>query len=314
MQKWILLSLLSVFLLTACSDSDAVSNTNGDTSNETDSPVLVVTTIAQIADVVENVGGDHVEVESLMGPGIDPHLYNAVQGDIEKLDNAEIIFYNGLHLEGQMYQVFEQMEKEKPAIAVAESIEESKLLSDPENPNIFDPHVWFDVTLWQDVVTTVRDELIELDSENKKSYEKNAEVYLNELQATEEYILDSIEQIPEESRVLVTAHDAFHYFGEKYGFEVVGLQGLSTESDYSTSDINNIVQLLMDRNIKGVFVESSISDRSIQAVIEGAKEKGQMVEIGGELFSDAMGEEGTEEGTYIGMLRHNINTIVETLK
>ncbi len=279
-----------------------------------ENPINVVTTIAQIGDITENIGGDLVEVNSLMGPGVDPHLYNAVQGDIQKMTEADIIFYNGLHLEGQMGEIFAEMKQEKPTIPVAENIPKEKLLADPESPDISDPHVWFDINLWKYAAEAVRDGLIELDPDNKETYTQNTAAYLKELDELNDYALERFEEIPEQSRVLVTAHDAFNYFGKAYGFEVMGLQGLSTESDYGVNDIQRIINVLVERNIKGVFVESSVSERSINAVVEGAKEEGQEVSIGGELYSDAMGEAGTEEGTYIGMFKHNVETIVESLK
>ncbi|WP_117170755.1 metal ABC transporter solute-binding protein, Zn/Mn family [Paraliobacillus sediminis] len=285
-----------------------------ETVNTAEEPLKVVTTIAQIADAVENIGGEHVEVTSLMGPGVDPHLYSAVQGDIQTLDQAEIIFYNGLHLEGQMGEIFEQMEQDKTTTPVSENIPEDKLLSDPESPTITDPHVWFDISTWSYSVEAVRDDLIAIDPENEETYSQNAADYLAELAELDAYAKERFEEIPEESRVLVTAHDAFNYFGKAYGFEVVGLQGLSTESDYSVNDVQQIINLLIERNVKGVFIESSVSDRSINAVVEGAQEAGHEVSIGGELYSDAMGEAGTIEGTYIGMFKHNVDTIVDALK
>ncbi|MGP4063588.1 metal ABC transporter solute-binding protein, Zn/Mn family [Oceanobacillus sp. M65] len=300
-----------VFLLFGLAGCSTKTEINGGSSKE---PVKVVTTIAQIGDIAKQVGEETVEVESLMGPGVDPHLYNAVQGDIQKLNEADIIFYNGLHLEGQMDEIFQNMQEEKPTIAVAESIPNEELLADPASPDISDPHVWFDIGLWKRATEAVRDGLIELDPDNESVYKENTSAYLTELQELETYAKDRFTEIPEESRVLVTAHDAFNYFGEAYGFEVIGLQGLSTESDYGVNDIQRIIDVLVERNIKGVFVESSVSERSINAVVEGAKEAGHDVSIGGELYSDAMGEEGTEEGTYIGMFRHNVDTIVDSLK
>ncbi|MFB1051156.1 metal ABC transporter solute-binding protein, Zn/Mn family [Paraliobacillus sp. JSM ZJ581] len=300
-----LVGILLIISLAAC--------TNKEVSQDAEK-IQAVTTIAQIGDIVKNVGGEHVDVLSLMGPGTDPHLYNAVQGDIKKLNDSDIIFYNGLSLEGQMGEIFEKMKDQKPTIPVAENIPKHQLLSDPSSPDIPDPHVWFDISNWKYAVESVRDHLIELDVENKDNYTKNATDYLDQLSELNNYVKDRTEEIPKESRVLVTAHDAFNYFGEAYGYEVVGLQGLSTESEYSVSDVQRIVDILVDRNIKGVFIESSVSERSINAVVEGAKEAAHEVSIGGELYSDAMGEEGTEEGTYIGMFTHNIDTIVDSLK
>ncbi|SDM45577.1 manganese/zinc/iron transport system substrate-binding protein [Sediminibacillus halophilus] len=307
--KWtpvVFLGVLMVVLFGCSAGQDAVGSG--------EEKVKVVTTIAQIGDVAAHIGGDNVEVESLMGPGDDPHLYNAVQGDIKKLDQADIIFYNGLHLEGQMGEIFREMRQKKPTVAVAKGIPEDQLLTDPQNPGIIDPHVWFDIAIWKQAAEAIRDELIEIDPDNETAYERNTVDYLKDLTELEDYAQERIMEIPEESRVLVTAHDAFNYFGNAFGFEVIGLQGLSTESDYGLTDIQRIIDVLAERNIKAVFVESSVSERSINAVVEGAGEAGHEVKIGGELYSDAMGEEGTVEGTYLGMYRHNIDTIVESLK
>ncbi|MCA1032491.1 zinc ABC transporter substrate-binding protein [Bacillus timonensis] len=274
--------------------------------------LVVTTTIGQIADIVKNVGGEHVEVQSLMGPGVDPHLYQASQGDIKKLSSADVIFYNGLHLEGKMGEIFEKLDKK--IVAVGESVPKELLLGDPEDSKAHDPHIWFDIDLWTYAVEAVRDTLIEVDGKNADAYKANTEAYLKELQELKAYAENRIKEIPEESRVLVTAHDAFSYFGNAYGFEVLGLQGLSTDSEYGLKDVQTLVDVLVDKKIKAVFVESSISDKSINAVVEGAKKKQHEVSIGGELFSDAMGKEGTEEGTYVGMYKHNIDTIVDSLK
>ncbi|HSJ38249.1 MAG TPA: zinc ABC transporter substrate-binding protein [Planococcus sp. (in: firmicutes)] len=306
MKKIIPIFLIPFFLLIGCQSEDAGAGDDG--------KLAVVATIAQIADIVENVGGEHVEVKNLMGPGTDPHIYKPVSSDIQAMERADIIFYNGHYLEGQMNEVFEKMSEQKPAYAVAESIPEDKMASDPESPEIFDPHVWFDIELWKYAVDTVTEGLIEADSENQEAYQNNAVAYKEELDELHNYALQNISEIPEESRVLVTAHDAFQYFGKSYGMDVLGLQGLSTESEYGLSDIERIIETLIERNVKAVFVESSVSDRSINAVIEGASEQGHEVQIGGELYSDAMGPEDTEEGTYTGMFRHNVDTIVEALK
>ncbi|MDP4550671.1 zinc ABC transporter substrate-binding protein [Alkalihalobacillus macyae] len=308
MKKWfgIVSTCLLLVILGACS--------NAGESTEGEGKIKVTTTTGQIGDIAKNIGEDHIKVDSLMGPGIDPHLYKASQGDINKLSNADIIFYNGLHLEGKMGDIFAKMKDEKPTYPVAEAIPEDMLLVDQANSSAIDPHVWFDIDLWKYAVEEVRDGLIELDPENKADYEKNTEAYLEELTTLQTESQERINEIPEESRVLVTAHDAFQYFGQAYGMEVKGLQGLSTDSEYGLRDVQDLVNVLADRNIKAVFIESSISERSINAVVEGSKEKGHEVVIGGELFSDAMGEEGTPEGTYVGMYEHNIETITESLK
>ncbi|KGX87316.1 metal ABC transporter solute-binding protein, Zn/Mn family [Pontibacillus litoralis] len=309
MKKLIVLLLVPFFLLAGCGNESGNA-----TQSDAEGKINIVTTIAQIGDIAKNVGGEHVQVESLMGPGVDPHVYEAVPSDIDKLENADLIYYNGLNLEGQMNQIFEKMQEEKPTYAVAETIPQEKLTADPENPEVADPHVWFDIQLWQYAVEEVTNALIELDPDNKADYEKNREAYSKELDELHEYALQNAEEVPEKSRVMVTAHDAFQYFGDAYGFEVMGLQGLSTDSEFGLKDVQRIVDTLVERDIKAVFVESSVSDEAINAVVEGAKDKGHEVEIGGEIYSDAMGPEGTEEGTYVGMFTHNIDTIVNSLK
>ncbi|MBD1380261.1 zinc ABC transporter substrate-binding protein [Bacillus sp. IB182487] len=298
------ISILLVAAMSACGKQ-----TTGENGK-----IKVTTTIAQIADAVQNIGGEHVEVTSLMGPGVDPHLYQASQGDMKKLSDADIIFYNGLHLEGKMGEIFEKIEKQKPTIPVADAIPKDVLLNDAANSSAHDPHVWFSIPNWLNAVDAVEKELAELNPDLKEEFAANADEYKTKLQEMDNYAKEQIDSIPEKSRVLVTAHDAFAYFGKEYGFEVMGLQGLSTDSEYGLKDVQDLVDVLVERDIKAVFVESSISEKSINAVVQGAKEKGHEVEIGGELYSDAMGEEGTEEGTYLGMFKHNIDTIVSSLK
>ncbi|MCS1350984.1 zinc ABC transporter substrate-binding protein [Mechercharimyces sp. CAU 1602] len=287
----------------------ACGSTNSDSDN---GKIKVTATTGMIADAVKNVGGEHVEVTGLMGPGVDPHLYKASQGDIRKLDQADIIFYNGIYLEGKMGDILVKMASDKPVIAIAENVGDSQLLETVDGA--YDPHIWFDVQLWMTAVESVRDGLIKQDPEHKEDYEAQATAYLKKLEDLDQYVTEQISTIPEDQLVMVTAHDAFTYFGEAYGMEVVGLQGISTASEYGLKDVQKIVDLLVDREIKAVFIESSVPKRSIEAVVEGAKAKGHEVTIGGELFSDAMGEEGTEEGTYLGMVRHNVDTLVEALK
>lgn len=305
--------LLLVALLAGCG-KNASTATSEEAVADGAAKIKVTTTIGQIADAVRHIGGEHVEVESLMGPGVDPHLFQATHGDLQKLDEADIIFYNGLNLEGKMNEIFEKMSAEKPTYAVAEAVPQEKLKEDEDNPEQFDPHIWFDIPLWKVAVEQVKNGLIELDPANREIYAENAEAYLLELDELHQYALEQINVIPEQSRLLITAHDAFSYFGSAYGLEVMGLQGLSTDAEYGLRDVQDLIEIIIERDIKAVFIESSISDRSIQAVIEGAKSKGHQVEIGGELFSDAMGEEGTPEGTYVGMFKHNVDTIVEALK
>jgi len=297
--------MLLSLVLVACSN---------ETGTEDEGKIKATSTIGMIGDVVSNIGGEHVESTSLMKPGIDPHLYKATQGDIGKLEDADIIFYNGLHLEGQMIDIFEQMGKNKPTVAVTKNVSTDVLLAGDGETTEHDPHLWFNVQYWIKTAEVIRDELIKLDEENKVDYEKNAEEYIAKLEELDRYVKEQIATIPEENRVLVTAHDAFGYFGYAYGIEVMGLQGISTQSEVGSKDVSELRNFLVENKIKAVFVESSVPKNTIEAVIEGAKQMGHDVLIGGELFSDAMGDEGTEEGTYLGMVRHNVDTIVEALK
>ncbi len=277
-----------------------------------DGKLRVTATIGMISDVAKEIGGDRVEVIGLMGPGVDPHLYKASQGDIAKLEDANVILYGGLHLEGKMTEIFEKMSKKKTVVPVTRNIPESSLRS--AGDGTYDPHVWFNVKLWMSATETIRDTLIEIDPEDEAGYRERADVYLAKLDQLDGYARERIAEIPEQGRVMVTAHDAFGYFGDAYGIEVVGLQGISTAAEYGSKDVTALRDRLVERGIKAVFVESSVPKKSIEAVIEGAKKMGHEVKIGGELFSDAMGKDGTEEGTYIGMVRHNVDTIVEALK
>lgn len=298
--------LIASFLLVGCSDNNS--------GKANDDKPLVVTTTGQIGDAVKQIAGDYVVVKSLMGPGVDPHLYKATQGDLQVLEDADIIFYNGLELEGKMSDIFEKMQKEKSVVAIGEAVPKDRILNDEAHPELFDPHIWFDIEVWKIATHEITKALVEEFSSNKDQFLENETKFFDELDQLDEWTKKRISEIPEEQRVLVTAHDAFKYFGKSNGLEVRGLQGLSTEAEYGLKDIQNIVNFLVEQNIKAVFIESSVSDKAMNAVIEGAKEKGHTIKIGGELYSDAMGAEGTEEGTYIGMYTHNVNTIVDSLK
>lgn len=276
--------------------------------------VNIVATTGMIGDVVENVGGERVSVATLMGPGVDPHLYAASEGDVTRLREADIVFYNGLHLEAQMANVLDRMgESGSRTVAVADAISQDSLLAPPEFEGFYDPHVWFDVSMWMQTVEVVRDALSELDPESSDIYEQNADVYLAQLQELHDYVLQQAARVPEQQRVLVTAHDAFNYFGQAYGFEVRGLQGISTASEASTADVQDLARFIAEREIPAVFIESSVPQRNIEAVQAAVRAQGAEVRIGGELFSDAMGSADSPEGTYVGMVRHNIDTIVSAL-
>lgn len=280
-----------------------------------DGKIHVVTTVGMAGDLVENVGGDRVSVTSLMGPGVDPHLYKASAGDIQSMEDADIVFYVGLHLEGKMGEIFESLAERKKVVATSDAIERSNLLSAQAGmTGNYDPHIWFDVEMWAQTIFAVRDTLTEIDPEGKDFYFQNAESYYKELADLHVWVGEQIQQIPEDQRVLITAHDAFNYFGMAYGMEVRGLQGISTASDYGLKDLEEMINFIVQREIKAVFVESSVPKKSIEALQQGVKAKGFDVQIGGELFSDAMGDAGSAEGTYIGMVKHNVNTIVNALK
>jgi manganese/zinc/iron transport system substrate-binding protein len=295
-------------LLTACSPAPAPAALAGRKVN-------VTTTVGMIADIAENVGGNRVNVTALMGPGVDPHLYKPSTGDVTKLDQADIIFYGGLDLEGRMEGLFEKMEAlGKPAFAVAGEIDPARLRKPIEFEGKFDPHIWFDVTLWQEAARKVAKELADLDPASKPIYERNLDAYLRQLDELHAYVKEQIGTIPPESRVLITAHDAFGYFGQQYGLEVRGLQGTSTATEASARDVQDLARLIADRKIKAIFVESSVPPATIEAVQKAVQARGWDVKIGGQLFSDAMGADGTPEGTYVGMVRHNVDAIAKALR
>lgn len=303
------IGLLIGLVLSGCSKNQDVSNTSESTTKDT---IQIVVTIAQIGEPMEMIGGERVEVKSLMGPGVDPHLYEATQGDITTLQNADIILYNGLHLEGNMGEIFTKLSETKPTFALGESLDQAMLLTDDEGA--IDPHIWFDLDLWKAALENATEELIKYSPEDEDYFEKNKQSYFSQIDDIKADAIEKLSSIPQEKRVLVTAHDAFGYFGQMFNIEVVGLQGLSTEDEVGLSDIQSTIDLLVEKQVPSVFVESSINQNSIQAVIEGAKKAGLDVSLGGELFSDAMGEAGTNEGSYLGMYEHNVDTIYHALK
>jgi manganese/zinc/iron transport system substrate-binding protein len=308
---WSALLVLGV-LLVGCAPSSGPEGKQ-DFSNRT---INVVTTTSMIADLVGIVGGDRVEVQGLMGPGIDPHLYKASAGDVARMAEADVIFYNGLHLEGKMTEVFEQMAgRNIPTIAVAEGgVPDSLRRESALFTGNYDPHVWFDVALWSQVAQYVADELAQMDSTHAATYEANAQAYLQELEALDAYVRERAEEVPAEQRVLVTSHDAFGYFGRAYNFEVRGLQGISTATEAGTADVQELAEEVARRRVPAMFIESSVSPRGIEAVREAVRAQGFEVTIGGTLFGDALGRADTPEGTYLGMVRHNIDTIVDALR
>lgn len=278
-----------------------------------DGRLNILTTTGQVADIVRNVGGDLVHVDSMMGAGTDPHLYVATLSDVDKLRHADIVFYNGLFLEAQLEDILEQLAERQNVFAISRDMDEARLRPSPDYADEHDPHIWFDVPLWSEAVGTVRDALIAADPANAETYRANAAAYLAELESLDAYVREQAARVPEQQRVLITAHDAFGYFGDAYGFDVLGLQGISTASEAGTGDVQDLADFIAGNRIPAIFVESSVPVRNVEAVQAAVRARGFDVEIGGELFSDALGDAGTPEGTYIGMVRHNIDTIVGAL-
>ena len=274
--------------------------------------LYIVATTSMIADAIANIVQDSAVVEGLMGPGVDPHLYKATRSDLTKLREADIIFYNGIHLEGKMGDILAKLASQKPVFAVGDGIPEDRLIT--LTGDTHDPHIWFDVSLWKEGVAYIGQQLAAEDSTHAAFYRKNTAAYTQKLAELHQWTQAEIATIPEASRVLITAHDAFNYFGRAYDIEVKGLQGISTVSEFGLKDVSNLVSFISDRSIKAVFVESSVPTRSLEAVVSGVKERGHDVKIGGTLYSDAMGEAGTDAGNYVGMVRANVNTITSSLK
>lgn len=278
-----------------------------------DGKIQIVATTGMIGDAAENIGGDRVSVKALMGPGVDPHLYRASAGDVRRLQKADLILYSGLHLEAQMGEVLHGMSGRTPVYAVSDSIEKTALISDASFGAAYDPHIWFDVGLWMHAIDTVRDALIAVDPDGESEYRKNWLIYHEKLTDLEKEIKKTLSKIEPKKRVVITAHDAFNYFGRAYGLDVRGLQGISTVTEAGTKDVQDLADFIAKNKIPAIFVESSVPLKNIEALQAAVKSRGFDVKIGGELFSDAMGEAGTPEGTYIGMVRHNVNTITTAL-
>ena len=305
--KRVVLALMAVFAL-GCSGGGATPSAEG-------KKIKVVATTSMVADLVKNVGGDRVEVHGLMGPGVDPHLYKATAADVLKLQQASVIFYNGLLLEGKMQELFGQMARKKKFVyAVTEDLPKEQLLEPPSFGGHYDPHVWFDVPLWSQCANKVAEGLIEYDSEGKQYYEERLAKLQKAMAELHQWALAKANEVPKQRRIVVTSHDAFNYFGRAYGFQVVGLQGISTVTEAGVADMAKMVDFIKQQKVPAVFVESSVSHATIDRISNDAG-----VKVGGELFSDAMGmpgqiENGYDLGTYEGMIKHNLNTIVTALK
>jgi manganese/zinc/iron transport system substrate-binding protein len=310
---YLLIGMVIAAAFTGCGRSpDSVPT--GTESATADGKQTIVTTCGMVTDIVREVVGDRMEVVGLMGSGVDPHLFKPTRSDIQKLMDADLIFYSGLLLEGRMSDLFTQFaRKGKPAFAVTEGIDESYLREPPEFAGHYDPHVWMDVSAWSQCVAFVASALGEYAPDDKEYFQANAEEYRAKLTGLEEFARDSINTIPDGQRVLVTAHDAFGYFGRAYDIDVRSVQGLTTESEAAVDDINRLVDFMVEQRIRAIFVESSVSKKNIEAIVEGARHRGWEVAIGGVLFSDAMGADGEYEGTYIGMIDHNVTAITRAL-
>ena len=301
-----------------CGSSNPTDNAgdgiNSDATFDGDGPIEIVCTTGMVADMVAAVGAEHVKVTRLMGEGVDPHVYAPTIADNKHLLRCDMVFYSGLHLEPGFLKVFKTLSAGKPVVAIADSLEHAH---DPKLKKLegefYDPHVWFDPDLWAKCVPVVTEAMSKFDSKHASDYKKNGEAYEQQIRELLDYGKKGIGSVPE-PRVLVTAHDAFSYFGAAFDIEVVAIQGVSTETEAGVGRINELVNLLVKRKVKAVFVESSISGKNIQALIEGAESRGHHVELGGELYSDALGKDGTPAGKYLGMVRHNIDTIVKALK
>ena len=282
-------------------------------ASEESGKLKVVTTTSMLTDLVKNIGGDLIEVNGLMGAGVDPHLYKASEGDVNKLFQADVIFYNGLHLEGKLVDVFEKMAKTKLTVSLGGSLDKNELIGSEYFVSNYDPHVWFNIQFFKQFGDRVAETLAANDPVNAKKYQENTALYQDKLDALEIEVKAIIATLPKEKRILVTAHDAFNYFGKAYGFNVVGLQGLSTATEAGVQDVRRLSQFIIDNKVKAVFIESSVPRRTIEALQEAVLSKNHDVGIGGSLYSDALGNAGTIEGTYVGMFRANVKTIVEAL-
>tara|TARA_B100000795_G_scaffold60056_1_gene40093 strand:- start:9846 stop:10790 length:945 start_codon:yes stop_codon:yes gene_type:complete len=300
-----LIAILGIALF-SCNTSSKKNNSTG--------KLQIVTTTTMITDMVSELGGEAVNVQGLMGAGVDPHLYKASEGDVNKIFNADMVIFSGLHLEGKLVEVFEKMKHQGISmVAVSDTISKSKLIGSEHFESNYDPHIWFDISIWKEASAYVAQRLIKIDPAHMQLYSSNLDKYLSKLDSTEFAVKEMIAKLAPEKRVLITAHDAFNYFGKAYGFEVLGLQGISTATEAGVQDVQNLANLIVERKVSAIFIESSVPKRNIEALQAAVKSKGFEVAIGGELFSDACGDAGTVEGTYIGMVLHNVSTITNAL-
>lgn len=299
----LLVSVLSLSLFVACGGTPSTDEESG--------PLRVVATTSIVGDLVRAIGGDVIQLETLMGAGVDPHLYKPSAGDVRKMASAQVLVYSGLHLEGKMTEVLAEMgTRGAETIAVAECVAPERLLPVAGFETMHDPHVWFDVELWAEAAACLRDALMRIDPENANGYQERGDAVITEFATLHEWVGEQIASLPEERRVLVTAHDAFSYFGRAYGVEVRGLLGVSTAAEAGTADVQELAKFIAERNLPAVFVESSVPPRFIEALTEAVMARGGDVTIGGSLYSDALGSPGGPAETYVGTVRANVETIV----
>ncbi|SHI36716.1 manganese/zinc/iron transport system substrate-binding protein [Arenibacter nanhaiticus] len=304
--KQVLGVLLLLGMMLGCKDSP---------KKESNGKLKVVATTSMLTDLLQQVGGDAIEIQGLMGSGVDPHLYKASEGDVNKLFTADMVFYSGLHLEGKLVEIFEKMEKQhRKTVAVTDVLDKKELLASEYFASNYDPHIWFNIDFWKQITEYTAQKLQEADPKNAVLFAKNSARYLEALEVLEKEIRDIISTLPAEKRILVTAHDAFNYFGEAFGFQVLGLQGISTATEAGVQDVQQLSEFIIKNKVKSIFIETSVPRRTIEALQASVGSKGHQVTIGGSLYSDALGTKGTIEGTYIGMFKYNVNTIVSALK
>lgn len=314
MNRSYILKKLSILIYAAILLAAALLIVNYVSAAAEDKPINIVATTTMLADLIDRVGGEHVSVSALMGPGVDPHLYQAGAGAVAKLQSSDVVAYHGLHLEGKMGEVFDSLNQQgHQTICLEDGLDPTRLLSDENNPEVHDPHIWFDVSLWKEAADHVATQLALLDEANAADYEANLDAYLKELDDLESYIKSRVAELPEDQRILITAHDAFRYFGRAYGIEVRGLQGISTDAEASTSAVSDLATLIATKEIHAIFIESSVPVKNVEALQDAVKARGFDVKIGGELYSDALGDADSDAGTYIGMVRANVDTIVNAL-
>lgn len=308
MRKLIAATLFLWVLLMGCN------TTENKTTTAEDKKLKVVCTTSIIADVLKNVAQDKIELQALMGYGVDPHLYKATQGDLETLQEADIVFYNGVHLEGRMGDVLEKLAKKKTVLPISKGFSESKLINNSDFTDGHDPHIWFDIDIWKSVTSYMTETLTKEDKQNAETYKTGEKKYIARLDSLDKSIANQVQQIADSNRIIITSHDALNYYSRKYDFKMRSLQGSSTAAEFGLKDISNLVDFIVEHKLKSIFAENIVSPQALEAVIKGCADKGHTVTIGGKLYSDALGPKGSTGDTYIGMLGANTKTLIEALK